>query len=163
MDMEHNGKTNLDKIRAALENTISDPEYQKYLDVIENKDGSISIKAKSILFAKIKVAKNSSYVEVKPEYEKSFPNHKAERASDHWCRIPINGIDEALSLSEPLSVVYMKVLSGLGGETFGCCHRYVECSDALRCTNPDFMASLACMYKKNLDAGRVFYGKNKNI
>lgn len=161
--MEYDEKNNIDKIREALKSTIADPEYQKYLEIVENKDGSISIKAKNILFAKIKVTKSSSYIEVKQEYEESFPGHKEEHAPDHWCRISINGIDEALRLAEPLSVVYMKILSGLGGESFGCCHRYVECSDALKCTNPDIMASLACMYKKNLDAGRVFYGKNKNI
>ena len=47
-------------------------------------------------------------------------------------------------------------------ETLGCCSRYVECSDAKTCLHPDFLyASGACMYKKNLDAGRIFYGKNR--
>jgi hypothetical protein len=45
----------------------------------------------------------------------------------------------------------------------GCCSRYVECSDALRCTNPDVEFSKICAYKKNLMNGRIFYGKNANI
>lgn len=46
---------------------------------------------------------------------------------------------------------------------FGCCHRYVECSDSLRCIHPDRIRSMSCLYRKNLESGRIFYGKNKTI
>lgn len=47
--------------------------------------------------------------------------------------------------------------------TFGCCSRFVECSDAKECVHENKIYSMGCMYRKNLDAGRIFYGKNKNI
>ncbi len=44
--------------------------------------------------------------------------------------------------------------------TYGCCHLYEECSNAKRCVSKDKMYATGCMYKRNLDAGRIFYGKN---
>ena len=156
-------QTDAELIKAVLDQKISNPEYTKFLHISENKDRTISMKAKSILVAKIKLTKKTSYIEVKSKYAKDFINFEAARASDDSSRIKISGINNVLALTEQLCVVYMKELSELGGESFGCCHRYVECSDALKCQHPDFMTSLACSYKKNLDEGKVFYGKNKNI
>ena len=48
-------------------------------------------------------------------------------------------------------------------ERFGCCHRYVECSDAGKCTAPDLFHAKGCFYKDNLENGKIFYGKNSNI
>ena len=45
---------------------------------------------------------------------------------------------------------------------FSCCHRIRECSDAKKCLmsdNPDF---INCIYRKNLENGKVFIGKNSN-
>lgn len=46
--------------------------------------------------------------------------------------------------------------------SFGCCHRYAECSDAQKCLHPNLMFSTACQYRHNLETNRIFYGKNKN-
>ena len=48
-------------------------------------------------------------------------------------------------------------------DNFGCCSRYIECSDALKCINPDKKLARGCQYKDNLESGKIFYGKNKNI
>lgn len=152
-----------DRIKIALEQKIMNQEYTKFLHVNKNQDKSISIKAKSILAAKIKLTKRTSYIEVKPKFKDEFVNFERVHSSNNSLRIKIAGIDDVIALINQLSIIYMKVLSELGEESFGCCHRYVECSDALQCLHPDFMTSLACLYKKNLDRGKVFYGKNKNI
>ena len=48
---------------------------------------------------------------------------------------------------------------------FGCCQRYEQCSDAKEClikdTDPIF--ARGCQYRKNLESGRIFYGKNRII
>jgi hypothetical protein len=41
---------------------------------------------------------------------------------------------------------------------FGCCSRYLKCSDAGKCIEPDGIETAACQYNKNLQAGRIFYG-----
>ncbi len=48
-------------------------------------------------------------------------------------------------------------------KTFGCCSRFIQCSDAKKCVHENRLYSMACSYRKNLDAGRIFYGKNKNV
>lgn len=46
---------------------------------------------------------------------------------------------------------------------FDCCSRYEECSDAMRCTNPNPDFATGCGYRKIMKSGRIFYGKNRNI
>lgn len=48
-------------------------------------------------------------------------------------------------------------------DKFGCCGKYVECSNAKRCLHDNLFYARACYYRKNLEAGRIFYGDNKNI
>lgn len=47
--------------------------------------------------------------------------------------------------------------------TFGCCSKFTACSDAKKCLHENKLYSTACSYRRNLEAGRIFYGKNKNI
>ena len=47
--------------------------------------------------------------------------------------------------------------------SFGCCSKYIECSDAKHCVHENKLYSKACMYRTNLDSGRIFYGKNRNV
>lgn len=46
---------------------------------------------------------------------------------------------------------------------FGCCSKYVECSDAKKCLHQNSMYARGCYYRKNLEAGKIFYGKNCNV
>lgn len=48
-------------------------------------------------------------------------------------------------------------------KTFGCCSQFIQCSDAKKCVHKNKLYSMACSYRRNLDAGRIFYGKNKNV
>lgn len=45
-------------------------------------------------------------------------------------------------------------------DAFGCCSRYRACSSAHHCLIPDLDYSVHCSYRKNLEAGRTFYGKS---
>lgn len=42
-------------------------------------------------------------------------------------------------------------------DKFGCCSKYKECSDAKRCLHNNLFYSKACWYRKNLEAGKIFY------
>lgn len=44
-------------------------------------------------------------------------------------------------------------------EVFSCCSLYVDCSDALKCLHIEDEYT-GCRYRKNLEAGRIFYGIN---
>lgn len=65
---------------------------------------------------------------------------------------------------------YTDFLARISGETvnrypkeWDCCSRYMECSDAKTCVHPDKAFALGCGYRKILNSGRIFYGKNRNI
>lgn len=74
----------------------------------------------------------------------------------------LSSLYDVLDMAEPICAVYMTVLADFGGERFGCCSRYEQCSDEKKCIHPDFIFSRACAYRKNLEAGNIFYGKNRN-
>ena len=57
----------------------------------------------------------------------------------------------------------LKVYESARATPFGCCSLFEECSDAKRCIHPNRLYSTACAYRRNLESGRIFYGKNKNI
>lgn len=46
-------------------------------------------------------------------------------------------------------------------ESFACCARYDECSEQKKCVHRNQLYSKACQYRRNLEAGKIFYGKNK--
>lgn len=48
-------------------------------------------------------------------------------------------------------------------EAFGCCNDHVRCSDAGHCLHADDKFYLGCIYRKKLEAGCIFYGKNRNM
>ena len=47
--------------------------------------------------------------------------------------------------------------------SFSCCSRFNECSDKKKCVHENKIYSIGCKYRTNLEAGRIFYGKNRNI
>lgn len=48
-------------------------------------------------------------------------------------------------------------------EEFGCCNDFIRCSDAKACLHPEDRFYNGCGYRKNLEAGRIFYGVNRNV
>lgn len=65
-------------------------------------------------------------------------------------------------LKEKLFDIYVNYSTIFG---FGCCHRYEQCSDMKECLikNSDPIFARGCQYRQNLEAGRIFYGKNRNM
>ena len=57
----------------------------------------------------------------------------------------------------------LKLYKSAFASPFGCCSQHEECSDAKRCIHPNRLYSTACAYRNNLESGRIFYGKNRNI
>lgn len=81
--------------------------------------------------------------------------------------IPLGDSDDASSykivdLHAPdAQALLVRRLDACGGtDSFGCCSRYLACSDAGHCVHPNIFRAQCCMYKKNLDAGKIFYGEN---
>ncbi len=47
--------------------------------------------------------------------------------------------------------------------SFGCCSQFMKCSDERKCVHENKIYSMGCKYRANLEMGKIFYGKNKNI
>lgn len=74
---------------------------------------------------------------------------------------PIDCIEEC---KEYLKAVFAWELKHfMPAYTFGCCSKYEQCSDERKCLHANPMYSRGCAYRYNLEAGRIFYGKNRNV
>ena len=78
-------------------------------------------------------------------------------------KIYIKDIEEINNLKTELKEIYTYLYLNEPIEQFGCCSRYIECSNLLKCVNLDKKLARGCQYKQNLKNNRIFYGKNKNI
>lgn len=70
---------------------------------------------------------------------------------------------EMQKLVELLRVRKCSTFRNMVTETFACCNSFLQCSDAKRCLHEKDRNYNGCYYRKNLEAGRIFYGKNRNI
>lgn len=154
----------IDKVRLAIEKELANqPSFLKFVNLSENKDGSISIKAKSYLVAKIVPKPQHFNLEFRTKYLPLFPMLSAKTFNKEFSRVAFSTIEEICSLAYTLSEIAIDILSEVGGENFGCCSRYEACSDAKQCIHPDKLFARACSYRRNLEQGKIFYGKNKSV
>lgn len=70
---------------------------------------------------------------------------------------------EDISLLKFLDEFYKKFYEDCSSKDIGCCSHYEECSDVGHCVNTDIETVISCAYRQNLNAGKIFYGENKNI
>ena len=98
-----------------------------------------------------------------PDGAIALPQDKTDRETDsRKLAIPIVSagiVDFFMDIVE----LKLKVYESSYASSFGCCSLFEECSDAKRCIHPNRLYSTACAYRHNLENGRIFYGKNKNI
>jgi len=79
-----------------------------------------------------------------------------------WTTINFN-YETQNRIIENIESVFNKCYKESATDIFGCCSRYEQCSDEMKCVHPDKEHARGCMYKVNLDNGKIFYGKNRNI
>ena len=79
----------------------------------------------------------------------------------------LSGYIITLSLDSPSTLDYFKhiIEYKIANYTpamppFGCCDKYLACSDVKQCLHINPFYFRACQYRKNLLNGKVFYGKN---
>ncbi len=103
----------------------------------------------------------SLFLEIKSEFIPYFEleNYVAPSSEKGWSRTDYcQFIVDSLIRAAP--AVYAKCNIE---ERIGCCSQYIECSDARKCIKPDVPWAAGCRYRENLENGKIFYGKNRNI
>lgn len=92
----------------------------------------------------------------------SIPNARTTLVGLH--HIPVASTRENVPLIKDMVLaIYKACQSSVTGDTFGCCNDFVRCSDARRCLHIGNTEYNGCLYRRNLENGKIFYGKNKNI
>lgn len=133
----------------ATSSNNNDPERNSIvLNIKESKD-QIDLLVPSLLFSSVEYPSEATVKNIKSE----------------------NGITHVISQADSMVLYsYIKKLIERAlnnyvskNPSFGCCSKYVECSNVGYCIHENQLYSKACSYRSNLEAGRIFYGKNRNI
>lgn len=122
----------------------------------------------NILFAKIKTTGKVKYINFRKKYDFNFKQldiqTKDIMSDQDFIRIDLDLFFSEKTLSNPgvIKLLNWIFIDTMSFPIFGCCSRYNECSNARKCIHPDQMYATACDYRKNLESGKIFYGKRKN-
>lgn len=96
-----------------------------------------------------------------PEIAGAKLNQGKKRA---YAQIPlVTDESSATIVHEMLRNLLQECFKRQSVESFGCCNDHVRCSDAKCCLHADDKFYLGCIYRKNLEEGHIFYGKNRNV
>lgn len=117
-----------------------------------NKDKSVSFKIEGKLIAKLLP---------NPVISIAFPVEALNKYAPDIAFSPIKSPEGYGKISVDSciapSILKKSIFDYVPSHTFGCCHRYKECSRAEKCLHPDLFYAKGCYYRKNLEAGRIFY------
>lgn len=134
------------------------------INIVHNKEYS-SVRYSSILAFRLKLRKNSRYIEV-PLDSKSVvqviaPLDKQKKVTGDFWRVKLDN-ERIVEYADVLASVLQDAINRLPKE-WDCCSRYMECSNAKRCVHPDPALALKCGYRKILSSGKIYYGENRNV
>ncbi len=111
---------------------------------------------------KIKLGKkNYFYIKAEPGDLPGGYKLQVLKSMPGFVRFELNENQNFNELSNLLSFLYDRAI--VAPIIFGCCNSFELCSDAKKCVNKDPILALGCMYRENLEKGRIFYGKNRNV
>lgn len=133
---------------------------------LEKRKGFYAIVYGASVVARIKLdtKKADPFVELPIDALSGYSSEKIIKPRrDGMARVPLEGnIDSDMKLQRAIVVALQSVVKQYP-KKFDCCSRYIACSDAKHCIHPDRRFSADCGYRKILNSGRIFYGKNRNI
>ena len=122
---------------------------------------------KTVTIAKVKEGGKNEYISFYDKYVDMFDKAGISYSeADSSNAIRMSEMEFAIASSNPAfpSIIESIILQSFNFTAFGCCGKYIECSNKKRCLHDDiFYATASCQYKKHLDKGEIFYGENKTI
>lgn len=123
-------------------------------------------KMPSYTLMSINYTRKSKQLNIHKEYEpllreKNLPfTYSVIKSDNVWIHVDIHSSEELFLIED---IICQSYDDSPFRESFACCGLYEKCSDEKQCVHDDLQYAKACLYRKNLEAGRIFYGKNKNI
>lgn len=89
--------------------------------------------------------------------------YQSNSKGNTWLYIHIASPKDIENYKELLLAIYDKRMLESASDSFDCCSRYQECSDAKECVNPYEEINLKCNYRLKLKNNTILYGKNRNV
>lgn len=119
------------------------------------------------LLARIKTGGKKTYISFEVKYKQAFEDAGFEtysiKSDQDFFRIELNHFYYSID-NVKLTPIIQQIIEDLFINTpFGCCDKYINCSDEKKCIHEDPVYAMACYYRKNLLSGKIFYGKNRNV
>lgn len=114
---------------------------------------------------RLKMRGKQHYISVPTLFDTLIPEdapRKQTKSEEGYIRLILDQEHPVESYTDFLATVTEATIDRLP-KVWDCCSRYMECSDAKACVHPDKVFALDCGYRKVLNSGRIFYGKNRNI
>lgn len=152
----------IDIISQVIKNSGRDETKIKYTNI----QAYCTMTFYNLAYIRVKWGSKSKYIAIPGHlnYMLKLVNlQELTAGSDTWIRIPIETETEIVSLSTLLLEIFDYCHSKIEGETFGCCSKYLECSDTKSCVQEHEQWSKGCSYRNKLISGKIFYGKNSTI
>lgn len=122
----------------------------------------------NLFFVRIKVDGDKKYISFKLKYmdwftDRNIPYTKIKSDLDFF-RVDLYEFQKIINEPEKYQInelVEDMFFSAVNFDAFGCCSKYMECSNEGKCLHSDVLYSKVCMYRKNLEKGMVFYGNKE--
>lgn len=126
--------------------------------------GYSSVKFASLLVMRLKFRGNNHYVSFPKAYAVGLSNNVnlSEVSTEPGYARIYTSADNISDIASEVRSVIRTAIQRIPKE-YDCCSLYLECSNAKKCIKPDKRAALACGYKKILESGTIYYGKNRTI
>lgn len=158
-------KRAFDLVYPQIKDIIYDEEEKKDILKVAPLDDLTSIYfLKKAVYFQIRLRKKCHYITIDEEFEFFIPpeiDKEKIRKTDGKIRLIMEEPEDILEYVPVLRAVLGVICSRY--QEFACCSRYEQCSDAKRCIHPENRFAIGCIYRENLRAGRIFYGKNRNV
>ncbi|MEG1945432.1 MAG: hypothetical protein RR058_08430 [Oscillospiraceae bacterium] len=129
----------------------------------ENKSYFTLLYRSNVVF-RVHFSKKAGWIEIPKRLRDIAVRHGKQLSgeTDSYLKIDVDGVEAACcDLFFYSELLDMQI--DLYPTAHSCCSRYVECSNAKCCVNPDKEISMDCYYRKNLKAGKIFFGDDANI
>lgn len=145
-------------IRSMCQEHIAD---EITMEVLKNTRQIVFKCAGNVLFYYF-ISPNNSYIKLSPDFDAKSIHSSATKYKDGSWKAILNQDFDIENFMEMMGSLSEQKYNGSASITFGCCHDFIQCSDARKCLHLGDPWFKGCYYRKNLETGRIFYGKNKN-
>ncbi len=117
--------------------------------------------ANDFLFARVRSTGKRPYISFNTQHAHLFSMFESScfsvSSDPSFTRIDLQAFleyDSHKALSKTLNEIF---LASFNFPPFGCCSLYKQCSKEKHCLHSDLLYATACMYRKNLEQGKIFY------